>query len=115
MSGTSTAHVGAKTSMRVRGAALLDSWLVLPILILAALALRLYGIEAQSLWADEGTSVALATRSFARIAQDAAHDIHPPLYYWTLHIWAQVAGLSVFAVRALSALYGVLVVAVTYL
>lgn len=88
-------------------------WFVLALLL--ALALRLYGIETQSLWADEGTSVALATRSFARIAQDAAHDIHPPLYYWTLHLWAQLAGLTVPAVRGLSALYGVLLVALTYI
>src|SRR5437868_2493946 len=115
MSGTSTARVGgrAAASASARSMYLLGAWLA--VLVLLALGLRLYGIEVQSLWADEGTSVALATRSFARIAQDAAHDVHPPLYYWTLHIWVQLMGLGVFAVRSLSALYGVLVVVLTYL
>lgn len=85
------------------------------LVMVGALVLRLYGIENQSLWADEGTSVALAPRSLVRIAQDAAHDIHPPLYYWTLHAWVQGFGSSVFAVRSLSVVYGVLLVGVTYL
>lgn len=85
-------------------------WLLL---ILVAFALRAYRLEAQSLWADEGTSVALAPRSLVRIAQDASHDIHPPLYYFTLHFWAALAGTSAFAVRSLSVLYGTLLVVLT--
>jgi len=87
----------------------------LPIaILLLALGLRLYRIDAQSLWNDEGTSVAVAERDLATIARDAAGDIHPPLYYWLLAGWQRLVGNSEFAVRSLSALLGVVVVALIY-
>ncbi len=62
--------------------------LLLLFLVLAiAAGVRFYELGSQSLWADEGNSAALASRSLARIAGDAANDIHPPLYYWLLHLW----------------------------
>ena len=91
-----------------RDAGLLLLFLVL-ILALAA-GLRFVELGAQSLWADEGNSAALATRSFAQISQDAANDIHPPLYYWLLRIWAQAFGHSEIALRSLSAVTGVLLI-----
>jgi 4-amino-4-deoxy-L-arabinose transferase-like glycosyltransferase len=88
---------------------------VLPIaILLLALGLRLYRIDAQSLWNDEGTSVAVAGRDLATIARDAANDIHPPLYYWLLAAWQRLTGSSEFAVRSLSALLGVALVALIY-
>ena len=99
---------------RNRHTRILNPWLACLLLLMLALAIRLYRIDAQSLWVDEGNSVAIAQRSLIRIAQYASHDIHPPLYYWTLHPWVRLTGLTVFAVRALSAFYGTLVVALTY-
>ena len=84
------------------------------VIVLAA-ALRFYRLAAQSLWADEGNSAALATRSLLRIAQDAAADIHPPLYYWLLRLWTALFGLSEGALRSLSAICGVALVYVIYL
>jgi len=77
--------------------------------------LRLYRLDAQSLWADEGTSVALAGRDWAAITQGAALDIHPPFYYYTLHVWQGLFGTNEFAGRALSVFYGTALVGVTYL
>ncbi len=54
-------------------------WLALAALLLLALGLRLYRLDAQSLWNDEGTSVALAGRDLATITRSAALDIHPLL------------------------------------
>ncbi len=89
--------------------------LVLLILVSAA-AVRFYNLGGQSLWSDEGNSAALASRSLPQIARDAAHDIHPPLYYWLLHAWTRVTGTSEVGLRSLSALLGVLLVlAVTLL
>jgi len=89
-------------------------WAGLAILLVLAAALRFYRLDAQSLWNDEGTSVALAGRDLATITRSAALDIHPPLYYYLLHAWAGIFGSSEFAVRSLSALAGVGVVAVTW-
>ena len=87
-----------------------ETWALVAILLLA-LALRVYRLDHQSLWNDEGTSVALAQRNLVTITRNASHDIHPPLYYYLLHLWVGVFGTSEFAVRALSVLAGVGVVA----
>lgn len=83
-------------------------------LLLLAFALRLYLLDYQSLWADEGNSVAMAPRAPFDIIQRTANDIHPPLYYLLLHYWSTLAGTSVFAVRAFSVLCGVAAVTLTY-
>lgn len=83
-------------------------------IVLLACGLRFCGLDAQSLWNDEGSSVALAGRDLATIARDAAQDIHPPLYYWLLAGWTHLAGTSEVGVRSLSALLGVVLVALTY-
>lgn len=88
---------------------------LLLLILLLSLGLRFYRLGAQSLWNDEGTSVAVAQRSFATIARDAANDIHPPLYYWILSGWIRLCGIGEAAVRSLSALLGVVLVALTYL
>lgn len=87
---------------------------VISVLLLAA-ALRLYRLDGQSLWADEGNSVALAGRGLAEITCGAAYDIHPPLYYYLLHFWVRLFGTSEFAVRSLSAVIGILLVCLTFL
>ncbi len=83
------------------------------VLALAAF-VRFYCLTCSSLWHDEGNSWAVAQRSFDQIARDAAADIHPPGYYWLLKLWAGPAGFSAWGLRSLSALAGLLSVAVVY-
>jgi mannosyltransferase len=87
-------------------------WLL--VAIAAGFALRVNRLGVQSLWNDEGTSVALARLSLPAIVGGAAHDIHPPLYYLLLHFWIALGGTSEFAIRFLSVMSGVLLVAVTF-
>jgi len=84
------------------------------VVLLLGLGLRLHRIDAQSLWNDEGTSVAVARRDLRTITRSAANDIHPPFYYYLLHFWIGVFGKSVLAVRLLSALLGTLLLLVTF-
>jgi mannosyltransferase len=84
------------------------------VLVLTAL-LRFYRLSGQSLWADEGNSVALARRGFVEIARRTAFDIHPPLYYWLLKIWIAIFGDSEIGLRSLSAVLGVGVVYLIWL
>lgn len=87
----------------------------IPILLfLLALVLRLAGLETQSMWADEGGTLALAARAPAVILRDTLADVHPPLYYWMLHGWMSLFGNSVAAARGLSALAGALAVLITW-
>src|SRR5579864_3819895 len=83
-------------------------------LVLAA-ALRWFRIDAQSLWYDEGISAHQLTRTFPEIARAASLDTHPPLYYWTLKAWGEAFGPSELALRSLSAVWGMLAVALTFL
>ena len=101
------------TEGHARRKGLITAGLLILVLLLAS-GLRFYRLDNQSLWNDEGTSVALAQRDLASITRDSARDIHPPLYYWMLSGWVQICGTSEAAVRSLSALLGVVLVALTY-
>jgi uncharacterized membrane protein len=88
-------------------------WLLLLIILLAC-ALRVFRLDAQSIWYDEGLSIQIAAQDPAQaIALSAATD-HPPLHTLLLGAWMDVAGESDFVVRYLSVFCGVLVVALTY-
>jgi uncharacterized membrane protein len=82
--------------------------------ILLALGLRLYRLDSQSLWYDEGFSVYLAGMDIDEITTRTAADIQPPLYYYLLHGWLQLFGDTEWALRALSVLFGVLTVPLIY-
>jgi len=89
---------------------------ILLVLVLAlAVFLRFYLLDGQSFWNDEGNSARIAERSLQLITEGAAGDIHPPLYYYLLHVWRGLFGSSEFALRSLSAVLGVLVVGLTFL
>ncbi|MEB2288914.1 MAG: glycosyltransferase family 39 protein [Anaerolineae bacterium] len=88
-------------------------WIAPLIVLLLACAVRFHDLEAQSLWNDEGNSLRLAERSIPDLVGAAGRDIHPPGYYLALKGWIALAGRSEFGLRALSALEGVLAVALT--
>ncbi|UCC62484.1 MAG: glycosyltransferase family 39 protein [Anaerolineae bacterium] len=87
---------------------------VLVVLCLASFGLRVYRLGDKSVWWDEGLAAWAARQSPAAIARWTAADVHPPLYFWTLHFWRLGSGDSEFGLRLLSAAVGVLTVAVTY-
>jgi len=91
-------------------------WITIAALLIVLLAygVRVHQLGTQSLWNDEGSAYAQATRPLDAIAQNAAADIHPPLYYWALHVWRALSGDSEWALRALSALASTLIVALVY-
>ena len=88
--------------------------LLLILCLLLAFALRLYRLDAQSIWVDEGISLHLATSSLAEIITDRAANIHPPLYFFLLKAWITLTGVNIYTARFLSAMGSLLQVAVTY-
>ncbi len=87
-------------------------WLLL--ILLLALALRLYQIGAIALRADEAANLYLAAQEPADIVLPfVKEDPHLPLYHLVLHYWMLLAGQSELAVRFPTVLAGVLVVALT--
>ncbi|MEZ4656011.1 MAG: hypothetical protein R2911_00390 [Caldilineaceae bacterium] len=95
-------------------------------LLWAAFALQLYQLAKQNIWWDEARNIDVALRPFGQIAAAPELDIHPPVYFWMLHVWGRTAGLPplsqihlppeqvAFLTRFLSVFMGILSVALLY-
>lgn len=86
-------------------------WIFFLVVIKLAVLVRVINLTKASIWHDEGYSVMLASRGFLEIWTGSARDVHPPLYYELLHFWSELFGNSVFALRSLSVVAGLGVVA----
>ncbi len=94
-------------------------WLVL--LLLVAWGLRLYHLDAMSIWWDESLSWDRATSDIPTIFANtiqiqtlATRDLHPPLYFLLLHFAVMFAGATEFALRFLSVSSNMLTLAMLY-
>jgi hypothetical protein len=86
-----------------------------PLLILGlAFSLRLYHLDFQSIWWDEGHSIFVASQPIPQIPTLPAMDVHPPAYFMLLHLWLGLTGQSEFALRYLSVLFSMLTVALLW-
>lgn len=82
----------------------------------AALLVRLYRLDAQSLWLDEGSSWQIAQLPWAALLADLLRPSAAyPLYHLLLKGWVLIFGASEFALRLPSALAGAGAVAAIYL
>ncbi len=88
---------------------------------LLAFVLRVYLLDAQSMWSDEGLSLYRARLSLGELFQNtivvdgiATRDTNPPFYFLLLNLWQRVAGDSVFVLRYVSVLAGLLSVPLLY-
>ena len=84
------------------------------LILLAAFGLRIYRLDAQSLWYDEGYSLHLARMPLAESTRWTARDLVPPLYYYLLHYWILATGASEFAARMFSVCAGILALPLGY-
>jgi hypothetical protein len=73
--------------------------------------IRLIRIGGESLWFDEGYTAWLVNHPLGQILRLVRADTSPPLYYLLLHVWTQIFGTSEAALRSLSALFGILTIA----
>jgi mannosyltransferase len=75
--------------------------------VIVGLSLRLYHLDRNSLWFDEGFSVAFARADVpALLHKTLAMEPHPPTYYLILHYWIVAFGTSPTAIRMLSVIFG---------
>jgi predicted membrane-bound mannosyltransferase len=87
-------------------------WL-LAALVLAATATRLYQIDSQSIWFDEGWSAFAAVQPSLQTAVES-DPTNPPLYYILLNLSVNFTGDSPLALRLFSLVLGVLTIPLTY-
>jgi mannosyltransferase len=90
-----------------------SQWALLGIVLLGLL-LRLWNLTAISLWHDEAFSALLIKYSWSEMMYRIGLDVHPPMYYIFLRIWHYIFGDSLFALRAMSVLFGVGTIIATY-
>lgn len=93
---------------------------LLPILTVALL-VRLPWLGSRPLWYDEAFAVLFSSKGIAamlygtlKVEGAVAADVHPLLYYTLLDGWGRIVGTSPVAVRALSVILGLGVVALGF-
>lgn len=83
-------------------------------LLLLAFALRIYQLDAQSIWIDESISLHLALSPPDEVIADRAANVHPPLYFLLLKPWVMLAGTAPFSARFSSVIFSLLQVPLIY-
>lgn len=98
------------------------TWILLALILLLALTLRLINLSGRTLWYDEAFAVLFAEKGWNAMVDGTlsevdggAADVHPLLYYQSLHYWMDVFGESAAAVRLYSVLIGVATVGMVFL
>jgi hypothetical protein len=76
--------------------------------------LRLYHLDFQSIWWDEGHSIFVASQPIAEIPTLPAMDVHPPAYFVLLRGWIALTGHSPFALRYLSVIFSLFTIALIW-
>lgn len=66
--------------------------------------LQLISLNKWSVWHDESFTAMLIQYDWAELLRRASFDVHPPLYYLLLKLWAEVFGWSAIALRSWSVL-----------
>ncbi len=96
---------------------LLENWEILAMagILLLAASLRWERLGSRNLWQDEAFSLDAARRSIpAMLAFVRANDAHPVGYYLLLSVWIRTVGENLAWMRALSAIFGLAAILLTW-
>ena len=90
--------------------------IALCLIVLVGAALRLYRVDAQSVWFDEAFAVAHSVKSLPDLFQVLLLEggRHPPLHYWILHFWFGIVGFGAMEARLVSVIFGTLSIPLLY-
>jgi len=102
-----------KSKHRIFGLEISDWWFVIAGLAVFA-ALSLVTITKFSFWFDESFGAYLIKYNFVDIIRYTATDVHPPLFYWVLKLWAMLFGNTELALRSMSVLFGGIAIVLGY-
>ena len=90
------------------------TWLLVGVVGLA-FALRVAGLDFQSLWRDEVDAIRFATRAWDDVLRMfVVPGQNGPLYFLVLRPWLYLAGQSEYALRFFSVFFGTLAVPLVY-
>ena len=77
-----------------------------------AFVLRMHQLAGPTLWYDEAASWKTIQFPWPEMFQSIERNVHPPVYYILLKLWASVCGYSTESLRGFSVLFGVATVGV---
>lgn len=90
-------------------------WIALTAILLLAVLMRLWSINKESFWADEGWTMVLSHGpTLPDVIQTMVNDQHPPLYFALFHYWTLLVGNSEIVSRLFSAFWSLIGVALVY-
>jgi uncharacterized membrane protein len=92
----------------------LEQYYIWLILLLAG-AVRFTGLVRRDFWYDEAFTGIAVKENFHDMVVMIVNDVHPPLYYLALKMFAGFFNYSVFGIRLFSAIFGVMCVWAVYL
>lgn len=75
---------------------------LLAVLTITASVIRCYQLLARSIWFDEAFTWRLVQFPWSELLKRAAHDVHPPLYYMAVKVWAIFFSSSLLSLRTFS-------------
>lgn len=90
-------------------------WFLFIGFIVLSLVFHSYNLEHASYDLDEAVHIWHAQKEYAAVVEQASHDPNPPVYNLILSFWIKVFGVSEFATRFLSVLFGALGVGLLFL
>ncbi|MBN1811550.1 MAG: glycosyltransferase family 39 protein [Anaerolineae bacterium] len=98
------------------------TWLGMVIVLLLAFGLRMVRIAGRALWYDEAFAILYASLDYegmiygtvTPVEGAGAADVHPLLYYFSLHAWIGVTGQTPFAARFFSVVLGMVTMALLW-
>lgn len=89
--------------------------IILPLILLIGFLFRLYHNTSVALWHDEAFSALYIKYSWGEMMHRIVLDVHPPLYYLILRLYHYIFGSSLFSLRLLSIIFGLLTIYAGYL
>ena len=102
--------------MQVAGRTISKYSIALLVIVLIGVFLRVYHLDAQSLWVDEVYDFLLANISVKSIVvMSLVTEVATPQDHLLLHLWMTLFGTSLFALRFLSLIFGVFAILMIYL
>ena len=88
---------------------------VLGAIVLAGVALRVFEAGRAPMWFDEIYTTWAARGGFAKVFDNMARDVHPPLHTLLVSAWVSLGGESTAWLRTLSVLFGLATIVVVFL
>lgn len=87
---------------------------LLLLIVVMGVTLRSYQLTARGIWFDEAFTWRLLQFPFPEMWLSIVRDVHPPLYYLALKLWALVFGSSLVSLRAFSITTAALLTTLVY-